>query len=569
MLLKGRGTPRQFSSAVSFFQLAAKAGHPDAVNSLTGLESKIALLSSIGGKLTTIAPGAPALERKIALKRAVEDFILGRKQGNEIEKLTITHHDILMVFNDLAECIDDGCPDEMKAPWHDDIASLLQEGANDYHKEGTRIHTGEATLPLDLWLEVGKYMSMGDNINLTRTATHHKVISDEKETGFIEEQWNKFMQFLSSNDNDGCKKDQEKMWWYTKLNDKGISHLNNHNKNKLNPPLTAKDLFFSDPAYRKDRFIPSDKLGIKYLKDHKNITDRILLQKIRDGEFTLAQIEEGYKAYLGTPLAQYVDENFKDDWMAKSWVLVHVVDGSLTSNLHSFNPNNIMYLTHLVLRNWFDNNPQYLNQILSSPGWSAYALTYPWIQARVLDGLIPIRELEGITSRTVHRLSRPGVQHFLNNNPKYFQQVLNSNEEIDYCLGFSVILDGLINEMITFEQLTRNTQGGRVFLKCRDHQFEYYRNSYEWLRRNPQHLSQVLSLSENAAMALYIPWVRTNIGGIISFYWLNSVTKEKIVALNDPVKQKQIEQDPSQIDEILGGTLTKPNVQHVARVAPG
>jgi hypothetical protein len=523
MLLEGRGTTRQFSSAVSFFQFAAKAGHPDAVNSLTGLESKITLLSSIVKNFNAIAPGAPALERRIALKRAVEDFILGRKQGNEIEKLTITHHDILMVFNDLAECIDDGCPDEMKAPWHDEIASLLKEGVNDYNREGTRIHTGEATLPLELWLEVGKYMSMRDNINLTGTARRHKVISDykvisdckvisdykvisdEKETGFIEEQWNKFKQFLSTNDNNGCKSendnngcknDQEKMWWHAKLNQDGIDYLN---KSKLNPPLTAKDVFFSNPAYRKEQFIPSDELGIKYLKDHKNITDRILLQKIRDGELTLAEIEDGYQeiqTYLQTPLDKYV----------------------------------------------------------------RYALEDPWIKARVVDGTITDEsQLAKINYGKVRGINKPGVKDWLDSNPQYLQQVLNLPHDgpYDYFELFctSLILNGLTNKMLTFEQFTSTTKSGFSALngaKTAD-------NCHWWLVSNPQYLSHVVSLSEVAARALgSSSWLRASVdSGIISFDWLNGITEEKMIALQDPVKQKLVEQYPSRIDEILSGALSQ------------
>ena len=533
MLLDGRGTERALSAAVTYLRLAVLAGHVDAKESLAHLENKIEQLSDLFITLGELNNEDDSTGKKMSVEqqRSIVNLILADKKVNGPDSLTITHHDITVVLNDLEGIIVDQDCFQMQVlnGCRKHIATFLTEGVEHYNQEnGTQIRlmTQEPALPPDMWRYLGEYMSMGSNIRLANAAKQYNHIHEHEDS------------------------------WQGRLREGSLSNQN--------PVTPAKELFLTCPAARKGKHILSDAKGRTEVHEQWNkdpvlkwyVTDPMLIQRVRNGQRTLAEINEAGKQIQAALQGKNheVRQISSHPWirlrisdaiknaLSETWIQARIIDGTLTWERVA----DFTWATYGALDNpevqrflELEQNWPYIGHVASFSDSAADILENDWARERLADGTLTWQQLSGVTSGAIALLNKE-VQGFLDldQNRQYIGQVVSFPLYDALALANVWVRKQLTDGTLTWKQLY--VAGGGADILCNP---EIQR--FLDLEQNRQYIGHVVSFSYiSAGGALKNAWVRKQLTeGTLTWKQLTAITWDGRRALCNEEVQRLLELD--------------------------
>jgi|GEM_PF-5276150 len=419
MLLEGRGTVRQFRAARGYINNAAGAGHVGAKKILAGVESRLRQLNHIADTFSELnapdAPGAPVSTSKMPVKL----------QRAAVET----------IMSDKK-----GNDTESLTITHDDITMALGDMAGyfmDSSCEKTALEEYQRH-------DIGSLLS--DGVHQYNQEKGTSIGIQTEEPPLPPEMWRYIEPHMSVRPN---------------LNLAGTSH-------------SYLEIYKVDGLWQAKRNEAVIELLLRL-----GITDRMLIQKVRDGQLTLAEIQDvdqQTQTALKSPLLLH---KLTRRALMTPWLRARVFDRVLTvDQLTGITATGYQVFCDPEIQSWLEleQNQQYIDKIVNLSPQAGRALKNAWVRGGIGERL-SFAKLAGITEAECIALCDPQIQNFLDRQA----------------------LSGAI-DAFTVDKLAGITSGGCRALRTREVQ--------NWLELNPQHIDQVTRLPEWAGAVLRVAQVR-------------------------------------------------------------
>jgi hypothetical protein len=240
----------------------------------------------------------------------------------------------------------------------------------------------------------------------------------------------------------------------------------------------------------------------------EGISDPFLLQRIREGKLTVAQIKQEYENIetIKAKLENNVSSGRTVEvTLSNPWVQARIIEGMLT--LEKFtNPSHVMIhwtahvLTDTQIQKWLDQDPnrQYIGWVADLPFHVVNCLRDVWFRERIDKQTISFEQLAEATEFGIAAFSDREIGPLLKSQPQKMKRALQLSTGAKRALGADWVRKRFKEESITFEQIAglNDRQGAAIPGSIPGSREKPLHDWGTFLAAFPQYVNKVLHLCQ-------------------------------------------------------------------------